>query len=191
METRSIARLVGAAVLLLAVVLLPVPYLVRDRLPRQLIYHSEPMAEWFKRLPVTVLMTGVELNATGVINSRGQKYGDEASGKEAVEAFQFFGSNAVPFLMQKLQSRDSALETETRKLADKTSLNSLPFRLAELERQQAVTALVNLKPFPRELIPKLLALSTSSPKDTAWAAFYILKRVAPDEAKTVQGRWEQ
>ena len=91
------------------------------------------------------------------------QYVESAIGTSAKEAFQFFGSDAIPFLIEKLQHKDSALEVQATKLADKASLRPLPFRQAEIETNQAVTALVNLKPFPAESTPSFLAFVDNKP----------------------------
>jgi hypothetical protein len=181
-------KIAAGCVLLLAVLLLLIPLMKGGRFRNDLLYRNEPIANWFKRLPVTVLVPGVEVNATGFMNVTGQQYGDAMGDPSATEAFQFFGTNAVPFLIEKLGSQDSAIQVKATELAEKASVKSLPFRQADIERSQAVTALLNVKPFPAEAIPPLFSLTRNTNDAVAWAAFSVLKRVAPQEAQKVK-RW--
>jgi len=113
------------------------------------------------------------------MNVGGQQYGSTALGDtNAIEALQFFGTNAVPLLLRKLQEHDSIIERKTTQIATKAGVNSLPFRKADLERYQAVTGLIRIKSLPPDALQSISALSTNSHQEVAWAASYILKHRA-------------
>jgi len=113
----------------------------------------------------------------GSHQSDGQEYGSTGFGDlRATEVMEFFGTNAIPFLLRKLEGRDSAIEKGVTAAASKAGINSLPFRNAELERSQAVTGLICLKTLPQDALHLIATLSTNSEPEIAGAASYVLKR---------------
>jgi len=146
-------------------------------------YQDRPLSYWFTQLPVTPVLFPPQdvysVNVVGFMNVGGQQYGSRAIGDtNAIEALQFFGTNAVPLLLRKLQERDFIIEKEVSKIASQAGVKSLPFRKADLERYQAVTGLINLKSLPPDALQLISVLSTNSHQEIAWAASYVLKRRA-------------
>jgi hypothetical protein len=155
---------------------------------KPLTYRGRSIEYWFAQLPVTPIPPpGVDLgnvrvhqmNVRGFIKSTGQQYGstnllDDA----AIDAIAAFGTNAVPFLMARLQGLDSAAEKEITKAATNTGVGYLPFRNADLERLQAVTGLIHVKMMTPEASQSIMSLRTNSNPGIASAAAYVLKRRA-------------
>jgi len=154
---------------------------------KPLTYRGRSIQYWFAQLPVTPIPPpGVDLgnvrgfmNVRGFIKSTGQQYGstnlfDDA----AIDAIAAFGTNAVPFLMARLQGLDSAAEKEITKAATNTGVGYLPFRNADFERLQAVTGLIHVKMMTPEASQLIMSLRTNSNPGIASAAAYILKRRA-------------
>jgi len=144
-------------------------------------YLGKPIGYWFEQLPATpVPPPGVDLgNVQGFVKSMGQTYGGkDSSGGRSIEAITAFGSNAVPFLLRKLQGLDSAVEKAVTKAATNAGVAYLPYRQAELERLQAVTGLIHLKSLPPEAEHLLGGLRANTNRDIAWAASYVLTRRA-------------
>jgi hypothetical protein len=168
--------------------LLPYLYLTRGRDFGNLTYRGERVEVWFNRLPVAILSAGKPTVVTAMsLTTFGQEFGGDGT---AIDAFQSFGSNSIPFLLEKLRSRDSALETAAKTVAAKMRQPYLPFRIAEVERGQAVIGLINLKSLPDAAMHELVLLGNNAAPETAWAALHVLKEVAPEEAKKVRReRW--
>ena len=148
-----------------------------------LTYRHRSLSYWFTQLPVTPVLFLPEnvysVNVVGFMNVGGQQYGSTSLGDtDAIEALQFFGTNADPLLLRKLQEHDSIIEQKTTQIASKAGVNSLPFRKADLERYQAVTGLIRIKSLPPGALQSISALSTNSHQEVAWAASYVLKHRA-------------
>ena len=107
----------------------------------------------------------------------GQAYGPtNIANVGGVEAFDAMGTNAVGYLLSKLEGTDSLPEKALTSAATKVHMKSLPFRNAEIERMQAVTALTDIELLPPDAQARLKQLSTNTElKDVAAAAAYILK----------------
>src|SRR5438309_2851249 len=91
-------------------------------------YQDRPLSYWFTQLPVTPVLFPPEnvysVNVVGFMNVGGQQYGSTALGDtNAIEALQFFGTNAVPLLLRKLQEHDSIIEQKTTQIATKAGIN--------------------------------------------------------------------
>jgi len=158
------------------------------RTREEVTYRHRSLSYWFTQLPVTPVLFPPEnvysVNVVGFMNVGGQQYGSTALGDtNAIEALQFFGTNAVPLLLRKLQEHDSIIEQKTTQIATKAGVNSLPFRKADLERYQAVTGLIRIKSLPPDALQSISALSTNSHQEVAWAASYVLKHRAALNAK--------
>jgi len=83
-----------------------------------LTYRHRSLSYWFTQLPVTPVLFPPEnaysVNVVGFMNVGGQQYGSTSLGDTgAIEALQFFGTNAVPLLLRKLQEHDSIIEQKT------------------------------------------------------------------------------
>jgi len=118
--------------------------------------------------------------AVGFATSLGQRYGrtnpNEADG---IAAFNAMGTNALPYLLGKLRGTDTILERALTTAATKASVSSIPFRDAQLERLQAVTALTALEHIPTEAHRTLVELSNGDQtNEIARSASFILKRRA-------------
>ncbi len=108
----------------------------------------------------------------------GQQYGGtNLTDRGSIDAIEAFGTNALPYLLARLQGLDSVVEKKITAAATNAGVAYLPFRKAEVERLQAVTGLIHatLTPEARQLI---MALRTNSNPDIAAAAAYVLKRRA-------------
>lgn len=149
------------------------------RSTKPLVYQGRPIEYWFARLPVTpVPPPGVVLgNVRGFIKSTGQYYGSTNLFEDtSLNAMAAFGTNALPFLLARLQGLDSVLEQQVTKAATNAGVAYLPFRRAELERLQAVTALIHAETLTEDARQRIVALCTNSHPDIAAAAAYILNR---------------
>jgi len=175
---RKILMLLALTISAAAIVLFLV---LRTR--EEVTYRHRSLGYWFTQLPVTPVLFPPEnvssMNVVGFMNVGGQQYGSGALGDtNALEALQFFGTNAVPLLLRKLQEHDSIIEQKTTQIATKAGVNSLPFRQADLERYQAVTGLIQIRSLLPDALQVISALSTNSHQEVAWAASYVLKHRA-------------
>src|SRR5690348_8696941 len=83
-------------------------------------YQGKSIEHWFAQLPVAVIPPpGSQFgNSRAVIKSYGQHYGGtNGSDPASVGATEAFGTNALEFLLAKLQEHDSAAERALTKAA--------------------------------------------------------------------------
>jgi hypothetical protein len=154
---------------------------LRRQSTKMLSYHGKSIDYWFAQLPVTpVPPPGIDLgNIRGFIKSTGQQYGStNLADGGAIEAFDTFGTNALPFLLARLRELDSKAEQNLTQAATNAGLNYTPFRNADVERLQAVTALIRAKTLTPEATQTIAALRTNANADVASAARYILDKRA-------------
>lgn len=123
---------------------------------------------------------GSDPGAMGFATSLGQNYGSANPNEvDGIKAFNAMGTDALPYLLDKLQGTDNVLEKALTKAATKTSVPTIPFRNAELERLQAVTALIALENVTPEAHRTLVEMSNGDQtNEIARAASFILKRRA-------------
>ena len=164
-----ITTITGAILLVSFLLLSPKPSLE----PTPLTHLGQPAEFWFAKIPVTIVGAG----ARGYMNVLGQEYGPtNLANVSGVAAFDAMGTNAVNYLLAKLEGTDSLPEKAVTSAATKARIESLPFRNAETERSQAVTALIDIKLLPPDARTRLEQLGSNSElKDVAVAAAYILK----------------
>jgi hypothetical protein len=138
-------------------------------------YQGRPIGYWFKQLPVTfVSSNSVAKGATFTL--WGQTYGSTGMvTTQAFAAFDHFGTNAMPYLMSKLQDEDSYAERSATRVVLKLGGKKVPFRFAKIERSQTVTALLRLGP-TIDLLPMLSRLTNNGDSDIAGSARFILNK---------------
>ena len=147
--------------------------------PKPLTYQGKPIECWFAQLPVTPIPPpeAVFGNIRGFIKSTGQQYGStDLLADSGIAAIEALGTNALPFLLARLQATDSVSERAVTKVATNAGVSYLPFRNADLERLQAVTGLIRLKTLTPEAQLLITSLQTHANPGIASAAAYILKR---------------
>jgi len=137
-------------------------------------YQGRPFPAWFTQLPLT-LVSSQQVMHTESITGMGQQYGGTGNVARVFAALDSFGTNAIPYLLQKLQEEDSTIEEQATRLAVNSGVRSIPFRLAKFERSQAVSGLIRLRDLPRDTIEALARMSISARPDVAEAASYILR----------------
>ena len=148
---------------------------------KPLTYRDKSIEYWLVQLPVTpVPPPGVDLgNLRGFIKATGQQYGSTNLFDDvALDAMIAFGTNALPFLLMRLQGVDSSMEREVTTMATNAGVGYLPFRNADLERLQAVTGLIHLRTLTPEARQLIASLRTNTNPDIASAADYVLRRRA-------------
>jgi hypothetical protein len=138
-----------------------------------LTYQGKTIEYWFAQLPLNPMPLtpmpppGVEFspNSQVFVTSYGQQYG--STNVDGIAAIEALGTNALPFLLAKLQGLDSFAKKVVTKAATNTSLGYLPFRKADLERSQAVTGLIYVRiltPEAKQLITSLRTNNLTSPR---------------------------
>jgi len=167
---------VAAAAFLIALVLI----LSRDRGPY---YHGKPLdTYWFHELSIS----SIETNSSRRISAHalhGHLYGQAREDRATVdEAILAMGTNCLPFLLRKLDKHDSAFRKHVEKWMDKVGIHSTPWRDADWERAQAVTALFLLgrnRLVTPEALKRIQELSKSSDTNVAASAKFLLQWALP------------
>lgn len=168
----------GSAVLVIGIGAL-LAYWPKDAGP---LYQGKPLTYWSHQLPVTIILAGSG-GTNGVlrfneINSAGRKYGASVeSTNAAVEAIRHFGTNGLPYFLSKLRGDSSQLELLAEKVGSEHRIPwLLPRDSANMERAQAVTALVALSPLPERWVEQVRKVSRNSNRRVAASAGYVLSR---------------
>ena len=171
--------LISVGIVLISVVTFKLAW--ESRAPTRAAYQGRGIEEWFKELPLTVIPPpGTWFgDERARFKSYGQSYGSASpTSTSAAQALAAMGTNALPYLLEKLQGRDSGTERVLTRAARETGVRKLPFRDAELERLQAVSGLIELKTLTPEAWRVITGLTNSAQTNVAVAARYILTRRA-------------
>jgi hypothetical protein len=91
------------------------------------------------------------------------------------------GTNCLPFLLKKLGAHDTAISMAWLRAISVIRLKRVFVPTAELQRGQAVTALLWLDPLPAATMERIRSLSKSDNPEVAASAKYVLQycRKAP------------
>lgn len=105
----------------------------------------------------------------------GRTYGaSKPTAAQALRAVQAIGTNALPFLIQKLGRRESKSQEWIQASAFKCGIKARLFDNVSLQREQAVTALIVLMPLPSHSVRQLETLSTNADNNIKSAAQCVL-----------------
>jgi len=107
-------------------------------------YQGKSLSRWLDELPDLVLS---EFNADAQIPAR--------------EALQHIGTNAIPFLLERIQAKDSTLKRKLIEWAERHDVSALRFKRAELRREEAAVGLRLLGPRALPAVPVLVSLLQS------------------------------
>jgi len=138
-------------------------------------YQGRPLEYWFNQLPMTSI-NGQTVGQSRHLLARSpsgevKRYGAWMETPEAsAKAISFIGTNALAFCLWKLTRHIGPLESKIQKIERAVGFHSFLFLDVSVEREQAVTALILLKPLPPEVIAELGTLSTNRNQEIADAA---------------------
>jgi hypothetical protein len=82
--------------------------------------------------------------------------------EDSIRAIAAIGTNAIPFVMAKLNARDSPFKLQIQKWAHKLGVKRPLIEDAAVDRGRAVTALVYLPSIPEQTLSQLRTLTTNS-----------------------------
>jgi hypothetical protein len=167
------------SVVALAAILTTLFLVLTRHTSKPLTYQGKPIEYWFAQLPITPMPPpGVEFspNIRAFVTSHGQQYG--STNVDGIAAIEALGTNALPFLLARLQGLESVAKKLVTKAATNSGAGYLPFRNADIERLQAVTGLIHVKALTPEARQLITSLSTNTKPDIASSAAFILKRRA-------------
>jgi hypothetical protein len=139
------------------------------RTPRPF-YQGKPLEYWFNQLPMT-RMGATGSNPKAMLSDRWRcqapsgavrKWGSWLEKpQDSGNAIRGIGSNAFAFYIRKVRRHIGAPEMQIMKVARAVGFHGFLFQDVEPEREQAVTALILLKPLPPLVVSELVALSTN------------------------------
>jgi peptidoglycan/xylan/chitin deacetylase (PgdA/CDA1 family) len=160
LNTRFRILLMGLGGALLTVVLLGVLF------PREPVYQGRRLSVWLREVPSF---------STGFSDPN----------QPAKRALQHVGTNAIPFLMERLQSRDPQWKVDgVRWLESRYDVN-FTAALAEVKREQAVNGFFALGRIAEPAIPELSALVTGADKGDALYALAALQAIGGPQTMPV------
>ena len=103
-------RAIQKIALILIIVYIGALLIIGLRTKKQaLTYQGRSIDYWFAQLPVT-MVTSRGGTMCGSIHYAGQQYGDPQNASLSYAALDSFGNDAIPYLMNKLTGKDSAIE---------------------------------------------------------------------------------
>jgi hypothetical protein len=95
--------------------------------------------------------------------------------KDSANAIRRIGSSASAFYVRKLRRHIGAAEIRFTRVARAVGFHGFLFEDVEPEREQAITALILLKPLPPEVVSELVALSSNRDPCIVGAALCALR----------------
>ena len=129
------------------------------------IYQGKPLDYWFSQLPLASVSWVGGSNRISILPhgaARGRTYGSTRESPEAaLRAIQEISTNALPFVLAKLQRRLSPLERWIQTVCSRCGMKRPIFAdplVLLAERKQAVTALLCLTPLPEESVVRIQKL---------------------------------
>jgi hypothetical protein len=147
--------------------------------PREPSYDGKPLHEWFHQLEMTLVDPNGKKSVTPCLYYRGFAYGlprrdfeDDPTNANPLTAICKIGTNALPFLLEKLGHQFNPVQNML--VLRWPEYTYRLFRHPEVERMQALTALLALSPLPATSRPQLLQLSTNANAFTQVAANFLL-----------------
>ena len=152
-------------------------------------YQGKPLEYWFNQLPMTridVAGFDARVKLSDRMTCRTLSGAFRAWGswmetpKDSANAICAIGTDGLAFYLRKLRQSISTREMQIVKVARAAGFHGFLFEDVYPERQQAVTALIVLKPLPPEVVSELVALSTSRDQDIAAAARCALRAEEKD-----------
>jgi hypothetical protein len=160
MKRRTLILAGGLVVLLAAPLTWNLVIQSNDDLPQ---HEGKKLDYWFEQLPCAHVrwvagQTRV-ISITPTANSHGYIYGSTIEQPwDAIRAIESMGTNAIPFLMEKLQQPDSRMVIALQKSGFRLGLDTPLFPDNHVARAQAMTGLLALEPLPgiwRDVLEKL------------------------------------
>ena len=121
--------------------LLVVTWLVSVIRPNEPSYQGKKLSRWLDELPDLVHS---EFNADAQIPAK--------------EALQHMGTNAIPFLLNRIQAQDSGLKLKAIVWAERHDVSALRLKRAEFRREEAAKGFRLLGPKAMPAIPALVKL---------------------------------
>jgi hypothetical protein len=132
---------------------------------------------WFRQMDLTMVSTNGFVATVNTLVLRGQRYGHYLESQMSTSnAFRQMGTNCLPFLVDKLGRHDSSLGKAIQKGLFQAGIKRVLWRSADLERAQAVTALVVVNHLPQETLNQIRALTRNPDPGVAASAKWVLAR---------------
>jgi hypothetical protein len=164
----ALVMVICSAVVALAAVLWP--------RSKDLSYDGRLLAYWFNELPPTILFPDGAIGYCEKAVKRGRTYGRKREkANESLAAIRVMGTNAIPFLLQKLSRQEPPFRERVEAFLSKCGMRRSLFPDADIERGQAVTALIALNPLPPGTLLELRNLSNNSTNNIGRCAAFVLE----------------
>jgi hypothetical protein len=137
-------------------------------------YNGHRLYYWFNELPLTIVAGG-GCFACQQLTVNGRTYGSQKESPSiTLRAIQQIGTNGLPFIFSKLQRRDNAVTVWFQNCLRRCGFKRSLFPNPQLERGQAVTALLVLLPLPPSAFSQLSTLSKNNTNAVGLSAGYVL-----------------
>jgi|SRR5580704_5066845 hypothetical protein len=147
-------------------------------------YEGKPLRSyWFRQLILTMPPpssgVGFYMQRIEMLTQKGHQYGHYRESPIVItNAIVAMGTNCIPFLMEKLGGHDSSLRLHIEKWMNAVRISRTPWRDADLERSQAMTALIILGEkglLPEDAVKRIRTLSQDKDPGVAASAKWVLQ----------------
>lgn len=123
-------------------------------------YGGRPLSYWFNELPPT-LVRGSSAGVAQQVSMGGRKYGAQHEKPQtSLAAITGIGMKGLPFLLRKLGRREAPVTRWIEGWAVRFGVKRTLFPNPELQRAQAVTAVLALSPLPPSAVEQIRRLDT-------------------------------
>jgi hypothetical protein len=157
---------------------------------KQPMYSGHPLGYWFNELPMTFVGAGT-VGSAEQMDEGGRKYGSQRERPGvSVTAIRDIGTRGLPYFIRKLERLETPIEHWAQTCASKCGVKRLLFPNREVQRAQAVTALLALGPLPPDAISKLHVLSKNNTNRVGLSAAYLLRASTNTSFKIVTTRYQ-
>lgn len=114
-----------------------------------------------------------------------QSLRDGETTKQTDEAVRYFGTNAIPTLLRKLQAKESPFTEKLVALAQKQKLIKVPYVRASNRNFGAYLGFMALGPEAKNAVPTLIELFDKNINQQQWAIADILGSIGPDARSAI------
>ncbi len=146
-------------------------------------YQGKSLDYWLSQMPITFIVVMVNPGGINTMVSTGTRvqFGPPTTPlktyeqpEDCLRAMKAMGTNALPTLLSKLQTRDSSWIYRIDEWEIKVGIKRFILEPAILTRSRAITRLEALQPLPENTLQQLRALSTNADPNIAESAKYVL-----------------
>ncbi|MDB6064411.1 MAG: hypothetical protein JWR26_619 [Pedosphaera sp.] len=168
--------------------------------PRQPSYNGHPLSYWLNELPISYAIEpstsrgmGMWLTKFERMDMGGRHYGSQnEKPNDSISAIRQIGTKGLPFIISRIKRHQSPIKGWIQRCALKLGIKRALFAEPdiEVERGQALTALLALPTLPPDVVAELSKLSKSNTNSIGLSASYVIMANTNGELKSMATRYK-